>query len=210
MSSNRAASASLRTRRASQPPSQASYFERVRPSTWHRRVIDESESREDRRRLLPAVMTLYLCLALWLWRDASYRAVWCKLADAAAFSQGPGQRGAGLGRSGPGGVLDREGARAAGARAARAAVRRDRQPARDGETPGSWRRGYRLTSVDGAGFDLPDTAHLITILALTIQRTAAHILAWSRWRRRKRRPPDKATTAATSQNHEPHESRMEY
>lgn len=32
---------------------------------------------------------------------------------------------------------------------------------------------------------LPETAHLIAALALTIQHTAAHILAWSRWRRRK-------------------------
>lgn len=32
---------------------------------------------------------------------------------------------------------------------------------------------------------LPETAHLIAALALTVQHTAAHILAWSRWRRRK-------------------------
>lgn len=32
---------------------------------------------------------------------------------------------------------------------------------------------------------LPETAHLIAALALTLQHTAAHILAWSRWRRRK-------------------------
>lgn len=32
---------------------------------------------------------------------------------------------------------------------------------------------------------LPETAHFIAALALTIQHTGAHILAWSRWRRRK-------------------------
>lgn len=60
---------------------------------------------------------------------------------------------------------------------------------------------------------LPETAHLIVALTLTIQRIAAHLLVWTRWRRRRRkeRPPDKATTAAaTSLNHDPPESRMEY
>jgi SRSO17 transposase len=32
---------------------------------------------------------------------------------------------------------------------------------------------------------LPETAHLIAALVLTIQHTATHILAWSRWRRRR-------------------------
>lgn len=58
---------------------------------------------------------------------------------------------------------------------------------------------------------LPETAHLIAALALTIQHTAAYVLGWSRWRRRKNKAPGKATTAAAiSPNHETHESQMEY
>lgn len=32
---------------------------------------------------------------------------------------------------------------------------------------------------------VPETAHLIAALFLTVQHTAAHLFAWSRWRSRK-------------------------
>ncbi|GAB3660101.1 hypothetical protein GCM10028833_39320 [Glycomyces tarimensis] len=55
-----------------------------------------------------------------------------------------------------------------------------------GHHPDDHNRPRRLPEDDELDrLTLPETAHLIAALALTLQHTQAHILAWSRWRRRK-------------------------
>lgn len=40
----------------------------------------------ERRRDLPVRVTMHLVLALWLWRNLSYKEMWRRLADGCAFS----------------------------------------------------------------------------------------------------------------------------
>src|SRR5699024_1069478 len=49
-------------------------------------VTTQGGALQQRRRELPAPLTLYLVLALWLWRNLSYKEVWRRLADGCAFT----------------------------------------------------------------------------------------------------------------------------
>ena len=51
-------------------------------------VATQGGATEHRQRELPARLTPYLVLALWLWRNLSYKEVWRRLADGCAFTAG--------------------------------------------------------------------------------------------------------------------------
>lgn len=112
---------------------------------------------QHRQRELPARLTLYLVLALWLWRNLSYKEVWRRLADGCAFT-GPA----------PGLPVPASGAPEASS-ISRARERLGTQPLAllfhqsagplaDAQTPGAFWRGYHLSAVDGTCLDVPDTA----------------------------------------------------
>jgi hypothetical protein len=111
----------------------------------------------ERQRDLPARLTLYLVLALWLWRSLSYKEVWRRLADGCAFSGGA-----------DGLAVPATGAPEASS-ITRARTRLGTEPlalmfaetagplARP-DTPGAWWRGLRLTAVDGTCLDVANSA----------------------------------------------------
>jgi hypothetical protein len=49
-------------------------------------VIDEAKARELRKRSLPARLTTYFTLAMWLWREHGYEEVLRQLIDGLAWS----------------------------------------------------------------------------------------------------------------------------
>src|SRR6266498_5882699 len=49
-------------------------------------VIDEAGAREQRRRSLPARLTVYFVLAMWLWREHGYEEGLRQLLDGLAWS----------------------------------------------------------------------------------------------------------------------------
>ena len=49
-------------------------------------VIDEAQAREQRKRSLPARLTTYFTLAMWLWREHGYEEVLRQLIDGLGWS----------------------------------------------------------------------------------------------------------------------------
>src|SRR5699024_6600768 len=120
-------------------------------------VTTQGGALQQRRRELPAPLTLYLVLALWLWRNLSYKEVWRRLADGCAFT-GPA----------PGLPVPASGAPEASS-ISRARERlgthplallfdQTRGPLADAATPGAFWRGYHLSAVDGTCLDVCDTS----------------------------------------------------
>src|SRR5215471_4156066 len=54
------------------------------------KVIDEAEAREQRKRSLPARLTLYFILAMWLWRESGYEEVLRQLLEGLSWSGAEG------------------------------------------------------------------------------------------------------------------------
>jgi hypothetical protein len=118
-------------------------------------VIDEAKAREQRKRSLPARLTAYFVLAMWLWREHGYEEVLRQLIDGLAWSgaedDGPdeadvawsGSITKARARLGPD-VLRLMFARAAG-------------PTGSPQMPGCFWRGRRLTVIDGSTMDVPDS-----------------------------------------------------
>ncbi|HIY42376.1 MAG TPA: IS4 family transposase [Candidatus Nocardiopsis merdipullorum] len=120
-------------------------------------VADQGGAVQQRRRELPARLTLYLVLALWLWRNLSYKEVWRRLADGCAFS-GPVQ-GLTVPASGAPQASSVTRARERlGTEPLALLFARTAGPLADPQTPGAFWRGYRLSAVDGTCLDVPNTA----------------------------------------------------
>jgi hypothetical protein len=122
-------------------------------------VIDETDAREVRRRALPARLTLYVTLAMWLYvGTGSVRVLRDLLAGlrAARGGYGDGDRAARR--------VDLQGPCPAGTSPAARAVRADRRPGRHPVRPGC-SGGRRVVATDGTVVDLPDTAEKVTEFA---------------------------------------------
>jgi len=120
-------------------------------------VIAEGGAVWERQRDLPARLTMYLVLALWLWRNLSYREAWRRLADGCVFSGG----GDGLAVPASGAPEASSVTRARerlGSEPLALLFAETAGPLARSDTPGAWWRGLRLTAVDGTCLDVPNTA----------------------------------------------------
>ncbi|SIO85876.1 Mobile element protein [Nocardiopsis sp. JB363] len=112
---------------------------------------------QQRQRELPAQLTLYLVLALWLWRNLSYKEVWRRLADGCAFSGGAPDLPVPASGAPQASSITRARERL-GTEPLALLFAQTAGPLADPETPGAFWRGYRLSAVDGTCLDVPDTA----------------------------------------------------
>ncbi|GAB3726075.1 IS4 family transposase [Nocardiopsis oceani] len=119
-------------------------------------VATQGGATEHRQRELPARLTLYLVLALWLWRNLSYKEVWRRLADGCAFTAGspslPVPASGAPGASSVSRARERLGTQPLELLFAQTAG-----PLADPHTPGAFWRGWHLTAVDGTCLDVPNT-----------------------------------------------------
>jgi Insertion element 4 transposase N-terminal/Transposase DDE domain len=118
-------------------------------------VIDEAKAREQRKRSLPARLSLYFILAMWLWRESGYEEVLRQLLEGLSWS--------GTGGDGPdeadvawSGSITKARTRL-GKDAPRLLFARVAGPVGSPDLPGCFWRGLRLTVVDGSTMDVPDS-----------------------------------------------------
>lgn len=120
-------------------------------------VATQGGAVQQRWRELPARLTLYLVLALWLWRNLSYKEVWRRLADGCAFSGGAQELGVPASGAPEASSVSRARERLGTEPLALLFVRTAGPLATD-DIPEAWWRGYRLSAVDGTCLDVPNTA----------------------------------------------------
>jgi len=118
-------------------------------------VIDEAQAREQRKRSLPARLTTYFTLAMWLWREHGYEEVLRQLIDGLAWSgaQETGPDEADVAWSGS---ITKARARL-GPDPLRLLFARVAGPTGSPETPGCFWRGLRLSVIDGSTMDVADS-----------------------------------------------------
>ncbi|MDX8035875.1 IS4 family transposase [Lentzea sp. BCCO 10_0856] len=115
-------------------------------------VIEQAQARELRKRSLPARLTLYFTLALWLFRGRGYDLVLRNLVDGLAFTR----RGWGDWRVPSTGSITKARARL-GPAPLEALFRRVAGPVGARGAPGVFWRGLRLVCLDGTGVEVPDS-----------------------------------------------------
>jgi hypothetical protein len=116
-------------------------------------VIDVVGAREQRRRSLPARLTVYFTLALWLFMGCGYDAVLRNLAEGLAWAGG----GWGSWRVPSTGSITKARARL-GPAPLRLLFERVAGPVGTEDMPGVFWRGLRLVAVDGTTVEVPDSA----------------------------------------------------
>jgi hypothetical protein len=115
-------------------------------------VIDEAGAREQRKRSLPARMTVYVTLAMWLFMGAGYDTVVRQLVEGLRWSR----RGGGAWRVPSTGSVTKARARL-GPQPLRLLFDRVAGPVGTPETAGVFWRGLRVTAMDGSTLDIPDS-----------------------------------------------------
>lgn len=115
-------------------------------------VIDRVGAREQRDRDLPATVTVYFTLALWLFPESGYEHVMARVTDALAWagcrpSERRVPRASSLARA-----RDR-----LGPHALRALLGNMTRPTDTAEAVGAYWRGMRVVSADGMTLETPDT-----------------------------------------------------
>lgn len=116
-------------------------------------VIDAAGAREQRRRLLPARLTVYFTLALWLFMGCGYDAVIRNLTEGLAWAGG----GWGSWRVPSTGSITKARARL-GEAPLRLLFERAAGPVGTAGMAGVFWRGLRLMSLDGTSLEVPDSA----------------------------------------------------
>lgn len=118
-------------------------------------VVDEAGARELRKRSLPARLTTYFTLAMWLWREHGYEEVLRQLLDGLGWSNGHGD---GLSDSDVAwsGSITKARARL-GVDPLRLLFARVAGPVATAQMPGCFWRDLRVTAVDGTTLDVPDS-----------------------------------------------------
>src|SRR6266498_2990987 len=118
-------------------------------------VIDEAGAREQRRRSLPARLTVYFVLAMWLWREHGYEEVLRQVLDGLAWSGADG-----------GGPDEADVAWSGSITKARTRLcpdplrllfTRAAGPTGSPEMAGCFWRGRRLTVIDGSTMDVANS-----------------------------------------------------
>ena len=117
-------------------------------------VIDEAKAREQRKRSLPARLTLYFILAMWLWRESGYEEVLRQLLEGLSWSgDDDGLDEADVAWSGS---ITKARTRL-GKDVPRLLFARVAGPVGSPDMPGCFWRGLRLTVIDGSTMDVPDS-----------------------------------------------------
>lgn len=119
-------------------------------------VTAEGSAVWERRRDLPARLTLYLVLALWLWRSLSYKEVWRRLADGCAFSGGADGLTVPASGAPEASSITRARTRL-GSEPLALLFTETAGPLASPQTPRAWWRSLRLTAVDGTCLDVANT-----------------------------------------------------
>jgi len=115
-------------------------------------VIDQAQARELRKRSLPARLTLYFTLAMWLWREHGYEEVLRQLIDGLGWSAaGPDETDVAWS-----GSITKARARL-GTEPLKLLFSRVAGPVASPGMPGCFWRGLRLTAIDGSMLDVPDS-----------------------------------------------------
>lgn len=125
---------------------------RVFPPELVDQVIDESQRRETRHRLLPARVVVYYVLGLALFADASYEEVMRNLVEGLSWASGWARDW----QVPTKGSLAKARARL-GPEPLEALFRGVAEPMATAQSPGAFYRGLRLMSIDGTTLDLADT-----------------------------------------------------
>lgn len=115
-------------------------------------VIDEAGAREQRKRSLPARMTVYVTLAMWLFMGSGYDTVVRQLVEGLRWSR----RGWGTWQVPSTGSITKARVRL-GSQPLRLLFGRVAGPVGTPETPGVFWRGLRVTAMDGSTLDIPDS-----------------------------------------------------
>src|SRR6266540_2700139 len=118
-------------------------------------VIDEAGAREQRRRSLPARLTVYFVLAMWLWREHGYEEVLRQLLDGLAWS-GADDGGPDEADVAWSGSITKARTRL-GPDPLRLLFTRAAGPTGSPEMAGCFWRGRRLTVIDGSTMDVADS-----------------------------------------------------
>jgi hypothetical protein len=118
-------------------------------------VIDEAKAREQRRRSLPARLTVYFVLAMWLWREHGYEEVLRQLLDGLAWS-GADDGGPDEADVAWSGSIAKARTRL-GPDPLRLLFTRAAGPTGSPEMPGCFWRGRRLSVIDGSTMDVADS-----------------------------------------------------
>jgi hypothetical protein len=125
---------------------------KVFPSALVDEVIEEAGSREQRKRSLPARLTVYVTLAMWLFMGAGYDTVVRQLVEGLRWSR----QGWGSWRVPSTGSITKARARL-GPQPLRLLFNRVAGPVGTPETAGVFWRGLRVTAMDGSTLDIPDS-----------------------------------------------------
>lgn len=119
-------------------------------------AIEGAGARELRRRALPARMTAYFTLGMWLWPEHGYEEVLRQMTDGLSWAGLDGEAGDEVGDVPWSGSIAKARARL-GPEPLRAMFSQVAGPVGAKETPGVFWRGLRLTAVDGSTLDVPDS-----------------------------------------------------
>jgi hypothetical protein len=118
-------------------------------------VVEQAQAREQRKRSLPARLTTYFTLAMWLWREHGYEEVLRQLLDGLAWagvdgdSDGPDEADVAWS-----GSITKARVRL-GIEPVRLMFSRVAGPVAVPDTPGCFWRGRRLSMIDGSCVDVP-------------------------------------------------------
>ncbi len=118
-------------------------------------VIDEAGAREQRKRSLPARLTTYFVLAMWLWREHGYEEVLRQLLDGLSWS-GAEEDGPDEADVAWSGSITKARARL-GPDPLRLLFARVAGPTGSSDMPGCFWRGRRLSVIDGSTMDVADS-----------------------------------------------------
>lgn len=115
-------------------------------------VVDQAQAKELRKRSLPARLTVYFTLAMWLWREHGYEEVLRQLIDGLGWSgSAPDETDVAWS-----GSITKARARL-GVEPLRLLFNHVAGPVAVEEMPGCFWRGLRLTAIDGSALDVPDS-----------------------------------------------------
>lgn len=129
----------------------ASLLARVVPATLVNEVLDAHGCNSQRVRRFPAVAGVYYCMALSLYPEAAYEAVFSVVASGLAWAAGAAEPEP-VSKSSISGLRTKIGAAPLRELARRACV----PLAQEKDHPDAFFRGLRLVALDGSAFELPD------------------------------------------------------
>ncbi|SMC23210.1 Insertion element 4 transposase N-terminal, partial [Andreprevotia lacus DSM 23236] len=144
----------------------ASLLARVYPATLINQILDQQGRNSQRVRSFPALAGVYYCMALSLYPEASYEAVFSVVAQGLAWAEGRPEPSP-VNKSSISELRSKLGAEPLQALMAAACV-----PLADpAHHPHAFYRGLRLVAIDGSNIDLPDEVENVAAFGYPGSRT---------------------------------------